>query len=316
MRRNLLLVLVLLFCFLVTGCNADNVVATVNGDKITRQQYDDRYGILKASYEAETGASLDTKKDKETIKKLEDQAYDDLVVQKLLDQEASKQGVKVTDKEIDDNINYIKSIKNKTDPEGYEKFLKDLGLNTKQVEALVKEELVYRKMGEKATAGVVISDQEAKTYYEQNQKMFEEPAGIQIYHILVEKEETAREVLKKINAGEDWNKLASEYSMDESNKNSGGDLGPVSESSPFVEEFKTAALKLKPGEITQEPVKSQFGCHIIKAGENVPASITPFDKMKDLIKSQLENENKAKTFRQYIDNLKKKADIKDMRTEK
>lgn len=314
MRRNYLIVSVLLFCFLIAGCgNNDGVIATVNGKEISKADYDQRYNVLKFSYEAEQGTTIDDKKDTEIVKNIRDLAYDNLVKKKLLDPEAAKQGVKVTDKEIDENINYIKKNKNKTDKNGFESFLKQLDIDEKELRGILKDELIYNKMEEKVSAGVVISDQEVKDYYDKNQKTFEKPAGIQIYHILLTDKATAMEVLKKLKAGEDWDKLASEYSIDESNKAQGGDLGVVNKSTNFVEEFKTAALKLKPGEITEVPVQTTYGYHIIKAGENKPASIATYGEVKDSIQAQLEKEKKTEVFNQYIEGLKKKADIKDLR---
>lgn len=305
----------LLVSVVIAGCGSSNgVIATVNGREITKKDYDQRYTIVKASYESQQGTTIDEKKDEETVKKLHDLAYEDLVVQKLLDEQAAKKGVKVTNKEIQDNVDYIKNVKNQNNAQGFNDFLKQLGMDEKQLEVILKEELIYNKMEEKVTAGVKVSDLEVKDYYSKNQKVFEEQGGIQIYHILVKDAATAREIINKLKAGGDWNKLASQYSIDDSNKNQGGDLGIVNESIDFVEEFKTAALKLQPGEITQEPVKTQFGYHIIKAGERKAAGIKSFEEVKDTISTQLIKDKKDKIFNQYIEDLKKKADIKDMRS--
>lgn len=316
-RKKFFMVWGLLVCFIIAGCGSGSgVIAKVNGKEITKKEYDQRYNIIKAGYQLQQGVTIDEKKDADTVKKLRDMAYNDLVVQKLLDEEAAKKGVKVTEKEVDENIQYLKTSRNESEEQGYEKFLKQLGIEEKDLPSVLKEEIIYNKMRDKVTSDLVVSDQEVKDYYDKNKQMFEQQAGIQMYHILVEDEATAKEVLNKLKAGEDWNKLASKYSTDDSNKNQGGDLGIVNESTSFVEEFKTAALKLKPGEITQEPVKTKFGYHIIKAGEQKPASIVPLEQVKDTIKAQLEKDKKDQAFSKYIDGLKKKAEIKDLRDQK
>ena len=77
----------------------------------------------------------------------------------------------------------------------------------------------------------------------------------------MEDEATAKEILEKLNAGEDWNALASEYSMDTTNKDNGGALDWFPRGM-MVQEFEDAAFALEPGKIS-EPVKTTFGYHII-----------------------------------------------------
>jgi parvulin-like peptidyl-prolyl isomerase len=202
MQRRYIMVWALLACFLIAGCGSNSgVVATVNGKEITQKEYDQRNNIIKAGYQLQQGVTLDEKKDADTLKKIRDMAYNDLVVQKLLDEEAAKKGIKVTDKEVEENINYLKTSRNQSESDGYDKFLKQMGITQKELPAILKEELIYSKMNEKITADIVVADQDVKDYYDQNQQMFEQQAGIEIYHILVKEEAAAKEVLNKLKDG-------------------------------------------------------------------------------------------------------------------
>ena len=95
-RRFLPIMLVLVF--LLSGCQSaeETVIGEVNGEKITKKQFEERYNIVKTSYESNHQVTLDKKKDSEVIKSLQDQAFDELVLQCLIVQETEKNGITVT----------------------------------------------------------------------------------------------------------------------------------------------------------------------------------------------------------------------------
>ena len=134
----------------------------------------------------------------------------------------------------------------------------------------------FRDLATKDYAKKQITEEDIEKYYE------EETVGeIEASHILItadvkddatddEKEKAeqkaeklAKEIIEKLNKGEDFAKLAKEYSEDESNKNDGGNLGKFGKGD-MVSEFETAAYELKVNEYTKKPVKTSYGFHIIK----------------------------------------------------
>ena len=117
-------------------------------------------------------------------------------------------------------------------------------------------------------------------------------------HILVTDEQIAKEVLKKLADGGDWTTLASEYSTDPGSKDKGGDLGWFGQGIT-VQEFEKAAFELKIGEIS-EPIKTQFGWHIIQViGHEI--RIIP-----DYEYEQLQEEK----FTEWLNSIRENAEIK------
>ncbi|WP_066174245.1 peptidylprolyl isomerase [Bacillus marinisedimentorum] len=129
-------------------------------------------------------------------------------------------------------------------------------------------------------ASVDISEEEMKDYYEKMKTQ------VKASHILVEDENTANEVYEKIQGGAKFEELAKEYSQDPSAQN-GGDLGYFGPGD-MVPEFESKAYSLEVGEVS-EPVKSQFGYHVIKVTDKKPAEeeVKPYEEMKDEIKATL-----------------------------
>jgi len=124
-------------------------------------------------------------------------------------------------------------------------------------------------------------------------------------HILVEKEAEARDIIAKLkkDAGA-FARLATEKSKDTGSKIKGGDLGWF-DLSRMVPEFGAAVSKLEKGKFTEEPVKSQFGYHVILLEDSRPIEAPPFEQVKPNLAQQLQQQN----LKKQLDDLKGKAKI-------
>jgi peptidyl-prolyl cis-trans isomerase C len=154
--------------------------------------------------------------------------------------------------------------------------------------------------------GHSVSDAEIKTEYE---KFKAQSSGTEYRarHILVEKEDEAKALIAQIKGGAKFEDLAKKSSKDPGSGANGGDLDFAAASS-YVPEFSQAMTKLKKGEMTQEPVKSQFGYHIIRLDDTREAQFPPFDDVKGQLKQRMEQQKLA-AFRDEI-RVKAKTDYK------
>jgi peptidyl-prolyl cis-trans isomerase C len=123
-------------------------------------------------------------------------------------------------------------------------------------------------------------------------------------HILVKTEEEAKAILAQLNKKVAFDKLAKEKSLDKGSAKNGGDLGWAIPSN-FVKEFGDALQKLKKGETTKTPVKTEYGWHLIKVEDSRPVQIPSLDEVKGEVRQQLQQ----KRVREALTELRGKAKI-------
>ena len=173
----------------------------------------------------------------------------------------------------------------------------------KKLEDFKKITLVGLLLQKEIEGKVKVSDQEVKDYYEKNKGKFAPVTQIRASHILVKTEEEAKQIEEKLKKGEDFVQLAKKYSIDTATAKNGGDLGYFSKGQ-MVPEFESAAMSLKPGQIS-EPVKTKVGYQIIKVTDKKMGQPVDFDKVKNLISQNLMAEKQKEVFDSYVEGLKK-----------
>ena len=154
-----------------------------------------------------------------------------------------------------------------------------------------------------------IADADLKAAYEsvKNQYLGKE---YHVEHILVEKESDAKAIIAQLKSGANFEDIAKAKSKDPGSAKNGGDLGWVSDKS-LVPEFSKAMVQLKNGQVTDQPVKTQFGYHIIKVVDTRDAKAPSFEEMKDQLRQMMmadQNWQKAK-FTEMLQKLRAKAKI-------
>ena len=132
-----------------------------------------------------------------------------------------------------------------------------------------------------AQAKKAVTDETMRALYTETVKNVKPETEIRASHILVETEDQAKDIEKRLKAGEDFAKLATELSKDPGSGKQGGDLGFFTKER-MVPEFSTAAFALAINEVSA-PVKSQFGYHVIKLTEKREKPVPTFEEVKDQI---------------------------------
>lgn len=162
-----------------------------------------------------------------------------------------------------------------------------------------KEDLARKVYLEQIVEAQVTPEAVQKFYDEEYVKKFESKKEMSAKHILLEDEKTAKEVIKKLNDGGDFDKLAKEYTKDRT-----VELGYFTEDL-MVPEFSKAAAELEKGAYTKEPVQTQFGWHVIMLEDVRDSSPLSLEELEPQIKNMLSQNIVAETF----DKLIKDAEI-------
>ena len=234
---------------------------------------------------------------------------------------ASVNGVKITTKEYQDHLKQreAQNPKGKQAPLNRQLILNEL-INReillqeanklklhkdKKVLQLIeqaKANILVQALISRSPAAQAITDKELKEVYDQ-QIGGADPTEYKARHILVKDEATAKELIKKLNNGADFEEMAKKESTGPSGK-TGGDLGWFS-AQQMVPAFSQATAKMKKGTHSQTPVKTRFGFHIIKLEDTRERKLPKFEDVKDQIKPLVQK----KRLQQYVENLRSKAKI-------
>ena len=338
-----LLATLALSAVLFTGCGlkSGEAIIKVNDQTITQGQFDQEFdkqantGFTKAF-----GINVKDGKNDFLYLLIKERVINELIVRSLLDQEMQKRGIKVTNKDVDDAVKEI--IDKLGSKEQLNAFLKQYGMSNADFKRDLKEEVKMKKLAQEL-GSAKISDADAKKFYDNNPAKFQQPDRVRASHILIAvNPQEITEIVKSAPENKDLDeaaikakveeeikakeakanqllaeakkdmtqfaKLAKENSEDTTTAQKGGDLGFFA-AKEMVPEFSKAAFSMKPNTISDKPVKTQFGYHIIMVTDRAAASKVPFEKTKDNIKAYLENQKQIELIDNLTESLKKTAKI-------
>ncbi len=322
MKKIIALTLSSLLCISAVGCsskkNNNDIVATVNGNNITIEDFKVTLALNKIDLESKYGSTVweteveDGVKFKDTFK---NRVLKGMIDVEAVCEEAKKDGLTPSEEEIDKAFDELN--KNLYANENYKKILEDLKISDTCIKSQVEKTLTIQKYTENFDKNLKISDEEMKKYYEEHKVDYYKDE-VKASHILIstvddngkelsetkkkEAKKKAEEVLKKAKSGEEFSELAKEYSDDPGSAANGGDLGYFTKGQ-MVQPFEEAAFSLKSGEISGL-VESEYGYHIIKVYDKIDKQLT-FDEVKDEIKKTLTEDK----YMESIEAITKKAKV-------
>jgi len=297
--------------------SAETVLAKGKGVEINRGQLDEALTEFKANATAQ-GKNIRA----EEAAMLESGLLDRLIQTQILLSKATDAEKSKAKAEATERLQAART--NAPSEEAFNSQLKAMGTTVDQV---------VKTMSEQVTAEAVlvrelkinVTDADIKKFYDDtnNTAKFEEPETVRASHILLmtqdpktgqelskadkdAKRKTMEGLLKRARAGEDFAKLAKEYSEDPGSKDKSGEY--TFPRGQMVPEFETAAFALKTNEVS-DIVTTQYGYHIIKLSEHLPAQKVAFDNVSPRIKNYLTQQELAKLAPDYMAKIRKEANV-------
>ncbi|HUT44265.1 MAG TPA: peptidylprolyl isomerase [Desulfobacterales bacterium] len=316
---NRLIIAAMAICLLAGPAWADKAAssgkeaASVNGKPISKSQYERDLSIFQKQA-AQKGQQLSDA----DLTSIKNRILDNLIDAEVLYQQSQKEGVKVDDQVINEQIETIK--KRFPDEAAYKKALEGMDFSEKEIRAEIQRSLAINQLLDtNVRQKITVTEEESKKYYDNNPNLFKQPEQAKASHILIKVAPDAEEskkiqarkkietVQKKVRQGEDFGLLAKANSEGPTAQRE-GDLGYFSRSQ-MVKPFEDAAFALNVGEVSGI-VETQFGYHLIKLTDKKAARTIPYKEVQLRLEQNLKREKEKTEIQGYIENLKKSAKIK------
>lgn len=257
---------------------------------------------------------------------LQTRLVDDLVRRRLITQEVRRRQILIPKSDVDDQteIEFERILKqNRITEEQAAQILKEQGSSLerfkRELRQVVELNMQTEHLSDQVVGPIQPSDQELSVYLEQNRNRYDKPEQVHARHILIRVEPDAPEadvveaqkqledLKKELEGGADFAELAQKHSQDPGSAPNGGDLGFFGRGQ-MVKEFEEAAFALEPGQIS-EPVRTQFGFHLIKVEEKKPAEHPGLSQIRDQVLKDFVTAEREKRFNAWYKELKQKAKI-------
>jgi peptidyl-prolyl cis-trans isomerase C len=302
----------------VSSLFADPVLAKGKGFEITRSSLEEAFVTYKASMAARGQDIPDIQREA-----IQSNLLEHLIISKILVQKATAEEKLKTKEQIDQAINTART--NAPSEEAFNSQIKATGMTLDQMKERANEEQVCKRVLDREVRDKIkVSDDSIKQFYDDHPKDFDLAEQVRVSHILIatldpltqqqlppdkkkEKEKLINDLRTRAANGEDFAKLAKQYSEDPGSKDKGGEY--TFARGRMVPEFEAAAFSLKTNQISSV-VETQYGYHIIKLLEKLPATKWQLADASPKIKGFLVEQEFEKQIPDYFKKLETEYDVK------
>ena len=315
MKKVLYLGLVMVLCFSMIGCSNSNAFK-VGETEFSNEEVDKVKSILTATQSYTDADYLaQFKESKDNDDKIKQEVISYMIDNEVVYQQAQKDKIKVTDYEVNQKYSQIEKMLD-TNQE-YKKLLDDAGVDEDYLKETIKKDLAVQKYRENFEQDLKVTDKEVEKYYKEHKDDFKEES-VEAYHILVstlddnnkpvddsKKEELkskAESLLKEINNGGDFEKIAKENSDDKSSGKKGGYLGYFTKDSKNAQ-FTKEAFKLEKGQVS-DVFETPFGYEIVKVTNKKTEQKSLEDSREEIVNRIL-----ADKYLDQVNSLREKSDV-------
>ena len=284
----------------MNAIGSDQVVLTVNGEKITAKQFDKVLNAKKQLFRVQNFEELKT----EELVWIKTRGLNEIIRNTLIAQEIAKENISIEQNVLESNLRKAR--------EGYlegafEKTLDLEGISIADWEKSIEKKLLTNELiHQQVNSKVSLSDKELRDYYDKNHNEFHKKEQVKALHIMVESEEEIREIQKELRSKQKtFPALAMEYSLGPEGAQ-GGDLGYF-EAGQMPEEFDDV-FKLKINKVS-DIIKTPYGFHLLKVVDKIEERKMDFVESKSRVRKILLQHLQDQAFQKWFLKLKQNAEI-------
>ena len=284
----------------MNAIGSDQVVLTVNGEKITAKQFDKVLNAKKQLFRVQNFEELKT----EELVWIKIRGLNEIIRNTLIAQEIAKENISIEQNVLESNLRKAR--------EGYlegafEKTLDLEGISIADWEKSIEKKLLTNELiHQQVNSKVSLSDKELRDYFDKNHNKFHKKEQVQALHIMVESEEEIRDIQKELRSKQKtFPALAMEYSLGPEGEQ-GGDLGYF-EAGQMPEEFDDV-FKLKINKVS-DIIKTPYGFHLLKVVDKIEERKMDFVESKSRVEKILLQHLQDQAFQKWFLKLKQNAEI-------